>query len=160
MYIYICYATGSTRVLSLGSIRVFPSMSDFVSSPGHISLDILNSALWFYILLIDPHKSQINFSTIWLASLIKLIVISIFVMWYKYSPTAINKWQNEITIPNHPTFWEKNTFKLAFLVGHDSWGKIFQFRILHCILATNKKLALYGIKDFEKCDFVVLNQKA
>ena len=57
-------------------------------------------------------------------------------------------------------FGKKTPFKLAFLVGHDSWGKIFQVKILHRILATNTKLALYGIKDFEKCDFVVLNQKA
>ena len=44
-------------------------------------------------------------------------------------------------------------FKRVCLVGYASWGKIFQFRILHRILATNKKLSLYGIKDSDKCDF-------
>ena len=43
-------------------------------------------------------------------------------------------------------------FKLVCLVAYASWGKIFQFRILHRILATNKKLSLYGIKDPDKCD--------
>ena len=69
-------------------------------------------------------------------------------------PAAINKWQNEITIPNHADFWT-NTFKLAFLVGHDSWGKI-----LHHILATDKNQHSMELRTQTNETFVVQNQKA
>ena len=32
-------------------------------------------------------------------------------------------------------------------------AKMFQFKILHQILPTNKKLVQWGIKDCKKCDF-------
>ena len=44
-------------------------------------------------------------------------------------------------------------FKIPHTANRDVNIKMLQYKILHRILATNKKLKQYGIKDSDNCDF-------
>ena len=70
----------------------------------------------------------------------------------KTVPTALNSWQHEVTIGERGNQWS-DYFKIPHTANRDVNIKMFQYKILHRILATNKKLKQYGIKDSDNCDF-------
>ena len=67
-------------------------------------------------------------------------------------PTSKMAWQNEVQIQEADENW-KHFFKNPHLCIRDINLRMFQFKILHRILPTNRKLKQYGIKDSDLCDF-------
>ena len=76
-----------------------------------------------------------------------------------WTPTAINSWSRDIAVNDDLFFWQK-IFKLPFTIGFDAWMKMFQYKILHRILPTNKKLRQYGIKPSNFCDYCNLEEES
>ena len=62
---------------------------------------------------------------------------------------AIAKWRAELSIPNEFE-WTK-IFEQMYCLTDDIVLRWLQFRILHRILPTNKRLELFGIKATDKC---------
>ena len=67
-------------------------------------------------------------------------------------PTSKNKWQNEILFDEREGNWEFR-YRVQHSCIRDVNLKMFQYKILHRILATNKKLFQYGIKNSNLCDY-------
>ena len=56
----------------------------------------------------------------------------------------IDKWETILTIPEDHLFWNK-IFTLSKQCNQNVWMQMCQYKILHCILATTKKLFQYNI---------------
>ena len=76
----------------------------------------------------------------------------IFVSENKSIPTAIQKWEKQILAPGDDFIW-KSIFHLLPRCNQNKWMQIFQFKILHRILPTNKKLYQFKIKQSNECDY-------
>ena len=76
-----------------------------------------------------------------------------------WTPTAINSWTRDIAVNCDLLFWQK-IFKIPFSIGFDAWMKMFQYKILHRILPTNKKLCQFGIKPSNICDYCNLEEES
>ena len=76
-----------------------------------------------------------------------------------WTSTAINSWTRDIAVNCDLLFWQK-IFKIPFSIGFDAWMKMFQYKILHRILPTNKKLCQYGIKPSNICDYCNLEKES
>ena len=74
-------------------------------------------------------------------------------------PTAMNSWQQEILIGEKGNQWS-DIFRIANSANRDVNMKMFQFKILHRILATNKKLKQFRIIDSDLCDFCGLETES
>ncbi len=66
------------------------------------------------------------------------------------APTSQKKWLETLDIRNQD--WRKY-YLLPYRTTNDSKLRILQFKIIHRILATNKRLKLFGYKDSDLCDF-------
>ena len=67
-------------------------------------------------------------------------------------PTARPKWEEILLTPEDDLFWGR-IFQIPSLCLQDMWMCMFQFKILHRILPTNKKLLQYKIKNSSDCDY-------
>ena len=74
-------------------------------------------------------------------------------------PTAMNSWQHEIQIGERGNQWN-DIFRISNLANRDVNMKMFQYKILHRILATNNNLKQYGIVDSDLCDFCGLETES
>ena len=63
-----------------------------------------------------------------------------------WTPTAINSWTRDIAVSQERTTFLAKVFKIPFAICFDGWMKVFQYKVIHRILPTNKKLCQYGIK--------------
>ena len=67
------------------------------------------------------------------------------------TPTAESSWENHVLLPDNEDFWPS-----VYLIPHnlikDVNQKIFQYKILHRLTATNRKLKICGIKQTDTCD--------
>ena len=70
----------------------------------------------------------------------------------KHHLSIIEKWEAVLLIPEDSGFWNK-TFTLLKTCNQDKWMQMFQYKILHRILATNKKLFQYKIIDSPLCNY-------
>ena len=66
--------------------------------------------------------------------------------------SAVCKWKNELLAPEDESFWNR-IFMLPKTCNQDTWMQMFQYKILHRILATNSKLFLYKIFESPLCSF-------
>ena len=71
---------------------------------------------------------------------------------------AIDKWETILTIPEDHLFWNK-IFTLSKQCNQNVWMQMFQYKILHCILATNKKLFQYKIIDSSLCSYCGMEEE-
>ena len=67
-------------------------------------------------------------------------------------PTARLKWEEILLTPGDDLFWNK-IFKIPSICLQDMWMRMFQYKILHRILPTNKKLLQFKIKDSSDCEY-------
>ena len=65
---------------------------------------------------------------------------------------SVCKWNNELLTPDDDSFWNK-IFIIPKTCNRDTWMYMFQYKILHRILATNSKLFLYKIFESPLCSF-------
>ena len=70
----------------------------------------------------------------------------------------IDKWETILTIPEDHLFWSK-IFTLSKQCNQNVWMQMFQYKILHCILATNKKLVQYKIIDSPLCSYCKMEEE-
>ena len=63
---------------------------------------------------------------------------------------SVCKWNNELLTPDDDSFWNK-IFIIPKTCNRDTWMYMFQYKILHRILATNSKLFLYKIFESPLC---------
>jgi hypothetical protein len=67
-------------------------------------------------------------------------------------PQCTEKWSREIIHSSEEGIW-KQYFMLPMNVCLDTKLRMFQWNILHRVLVTNKKLAMYGILNTNVCTF-------
>ena len=77
----------------------------------------------------------------------------------KHHLPIIEKWETVLLIPEDSSFWNK-TFTLLKTCNQDKWMQMFQYKILHRILATNKKLFQYKIIDSPLCNYCGLEDES
>ena len=65
---------------------------------------------------------------------------------------VVCKWKNELLTPDDDAFLNK-IFNLPKMCNRDTWMQMFQYKILHRIVATNSKLFLYKIFDSPLCSY-------
>ena len=70
----------------------------------------------------------------------------------KSLPRVTEKWKSSLLIPEDDNFWNR-IFGLPKLINQDIWMQMFQYKILHRILATEKKLFTYNIKNSPLCRY-------
>ena len=108
-----------------------------------------------------------NLQIAWLLSVFNLITAvnksnqllkKEFLKFGDWIPTSRGSQGNEVNIPISDDFWP-NSYKLPFAIGYGSWAKTYQFKILHRILPTNKKLVQWGINDCKNVTSVIWKMK-
>ena len=67
------------------------------------------------------------------------------------TPTAERSWENHVLLPDNENFWP-SVYLIPHILIKDVNQKIFQYKILHRLTATNRKLKICGIKQTEICD--------
>ena len=67
-------------------------------------------------------------------------------------PTSKRAWQNEVQIQEADENWKHFLQKPSHCI-RDISLRMFQYKILHRILPTNRKLKQYGRKESDLCDF-------
>ena len=72
--------------------------------------------------------------------------------------SIIDKWETLLTIPDDHLFWNK-IFILTKQCNQDVWMQMFQYKTLHRILATNKKLFQYKIIDSPLCSYCGMEEE-
>ena len=72
--------------------------------------------------------------------------------------SIIDKWETLLTIPDDHLFWNK-IFILTKQCNQDVWMQMFQYKTLHRILATNKKLFQYKIIDTPLCSYCGMEEE-
>ena len=77
----------------------------------------------------------------------------------KHHLTIIDKWETMLLIPEDPRFWNK-TFTLLKTYNQNKWMRMFQYKILHRILATNKILFQYKIIESPSCSYYELEDES
>ena len=68
---------------------------------------------------------------------------------------AVCKWKNELLTPDDEFFWNK-IFMLPKTCNQDTWMQMFQYKVLHRILAPNSKLFLYKMFKSPLCSFLTV----
>ena len=71
---------------------------------------------------------------------------------------VIDKWETILTIPEDHLFWNK-IFTLSKQCNQNVWMQMFQYKILHRILGTNKKLFQYKIIDSPLCSYCGIEEE-
>ena len=100
-----------------------------------------NAPWWqnFVLSILNDNKSNQNIKKIFLSE-------------NKTIPTAIQKWEEQILTPGDDFIW-RSVFLLPSRCNQNKWMQMFQFKILHRILPTNKKLFQFKIKQSNECDY-------
>ena len=70
----------------------------------------------------------------------------------------IDKWETILTIPEDHLFWNK-IITLSKQCNQNVWMQMFQYKVLHRILATNKKLFQYKIIYSPLCSYCKMEDK-
>ena len=68
-----------------------------------------------------------------------------------------NSW--DIVVSQKLPSWQKK-FTIPFTKSFDSWKKVFQYKLMHRILPTIKKLCQYGIKTSTLCDYCDMEEES
>ena len=63
-----------------------------------------------------------------------------------WTPTAINSWTRDIAVSQEKTTFLAKVFKIPFAICFDGWMKVFQYKVIHRILPTNKSYVSMVLK--------------